>query len=203
MCLSCGCGLVNEPHNDSRNITMLNLDSAAKATSISPLEAAQNILSSLNLINKSIDPYPSLISCEIFKSAPERRFTLGLAYPAMKLDVDIAADSHRDFVSAEKLEETAWNWMKSHQEINLFHQNGTSGHGKVVESYIWRAPNWEITSPVDGQTYVIKSGDWVLGSLWDTYGWHLIKSGLINGWSPEGAAVRSHATPKRLAQLRS
>ncbi len=140
---------------------------------------------------------------QLLKSVEERRYTLGLAYPAMKPDVGTAGDGHRDFISADKLEETAWNWMKNHQSINLFHKDGTSGHATVVESYIYRGPDWEAVSPVDGKSYVIKAGDWMLGAIWDLYGWALVKSGLVNGWSPEGRARRSIPSPERLGELRS
>ena len=139
----------------------------------------------------------------VMKGEPERRFTLGLAYPAMKPDVGKAADGHRDFVSPEVLEKTAHEWLRKYRDVNMFHEDQTSGHFEPAESYIWRAPDWSITSPVDGSVYVIKSGDWLLGGYWDESGWELVKAGLVNGWSPEGTARRSVPTPERLAQLRS
>ena len=45
MCLSCGCGEPNERHGDDRHITADDLTQAARASNISPREAAQNILS--------------------------------------------------------------------------------------------------------------------------------------------------------------
>ncbi len=140
-------------------------------------------------------------ACRVVKAKNERRYTLGVAYPAMKADVGRAADGHRDFVSPEVLETTAWEWMQKHRDINLFHKDRTSGHGTVVESYIYRGPDWTIASPVDGKPYVVKAGTWMLGSVWDEYGWSLVKAGLVNGWSPEGGARRSTPTPERLAQV--
>ena len=139
----------------------------------------------------------------VMKGVPERRFTLGLAYPALRPDVGRAADGHRDFVGPEALEKTAHEWLKKYRDVNMFHENNTSGHFEPAESYIWRAPDWEIVSPVDGSTYIIKSGDWLLGGYWDEDGWELVKAGLVNGWSPEGTAKRNlHPSPERLAQLR-
>lgn len=135
----------------------------------------------------------------VSKAVEERRFTLGVAYPAMKADVNVAADGHRDFVSPEVLENTAWNWLIKHRDVNLFHQAGTMGHFTPTESYIWRAPDWEVESPVDGKPYVVRKGDWVLGGVWDTFGWGLVKSRLVNGWSPEGGAKRRVPAPERLA----
>jgi len=142
-------------------------------------------------------------ACRVVKTMDERRFTLGVAYPAMKPDASKAADGFRDFVSSEVLEKTAHEWLHKHRDVNLFHQDSTSGHFTPAESYIWRAPDWEISSPVDGKPYVVKSGDWILGGYWDEYGWELVKAGLVNGWSPEGTARRSKPSPERLAQLRS
>lgn len=214
MCLSCGCEEPLNSHDDPRNITLKTLASAANAASITPSQAAKNILATLSITPASATksalstPSPTtdsnlFLDFQLLKSASERQYTLGLAYPAMKADVHRAGDGHRDFIAHDKLEESAWRWMKDHREINLFHKDGTSGHGVVVESYIYRGPDWEISSPVDNTSYVIKSGDWLLGALWDSYGWALVKSGLLNGWSPEGTAIRSTPNKNRLAQLRS
>ncbi len=43
MCVSCGCGQLNDDHGDERNITMNRLQDAAKAAKISVADAAQNI----------------------------------------------------------------------------------------------------------------------------------------------------------------
>ena len=127
----------------------------------------------------------------------EQRFTLGLAYPAMRPDAAKAADGHIDFVSEEVLEQTAWNWLKKYRDVGLFHTEGTEGHFEPTESYIWRADDWHTGGGV------IRKGDWLLGGVWDEFGWNLVKKGLVNGWSPEGTARRSKPTAERLAQLRS
>ncbi|GHO42745.1 hypothetical protein [Ktedonospora formicarum] len=44
MCVSCGCGKVNDNHGDSRNITQTDINSAAQAAGITPQEAAQNLM---------------------------------------------------------------------------------------------------------------------------------------------------------------
>ncbi len=140
---------------------------------------------------------------QVVKAAAARQYTLGLAYPAMKPDTARAADGHIDFTSPEVLEKTAWNWMAKYRDVNLFHKSGTDGHATVVESYIYRGPDWEIESPLDGKSYVIKAGDWLLGTIWDDHGWDLVQKGFINGWSPQGGARRATPTPAKLAQLRS
>ena len=138
-----------------------------------------------------------LAALNVVKAEEEHRYTLGLAYPAMKPDSARAADGYIDFVSSEVLEKTAWSWMEKNHEIGMFHRDGTEGHATVVESYIYRGPDWQV-----GPT-VIKAGDWLMGCQWDDYGWQMVKSGLANGWSPEGSARRSKPSPSRLAELRS
>ncbi|HEY7349901.1 MAG TPA: hypothetical protein VH599_16405 [Ktedonobacterales bacterium] len=43
MCVSCGCGQVNDDHGDDRNITMKDMRSAAQAADIDVQTAARNI----------------------------------------------------------------------------------------------------------------------------------------------------------------
>lgn len=44
MCLDCGCEKPNDDHGDKRHFTMNQLVEAARASEISTLEAAQNIV---------------------------------------------------------------------------------------------------------------------------------------------------------------
>lgn len=145
-------------------------------------------------------PYAAV---NVVKTADEQRYSLGLAYPAMKVDVGVAADGYRDFVNKEALEKAAWSWMAKHRDIGMFHRGGTEGHATVVESYIYRGPDWVTKAAADGSEVVIKAGDWMLGTIWDEYGWQMVKAGLVQGWSPEGAARRTTPSTQRLAQLRS
>lgn len=144
----------------------------------------------------------SLTACQVVKATAPQRYSLGLAYPAMRPDVARARDGHRDFVSAEALEKCAWEYMTRYRDIGMWHKEGTEGHADVVESYIWRAPDWHIRTPT-GQEVVIKAGDWLLGTVWDEHGWEQVEQGLIAGWSPEGGARRDYTpSPERLAELR-
>ena len=43
MCVSCGCGQLNDDHGDERHITMNRLQEAAKAAKISLADAVANI----------------------------------------------------------------------------------------------------------------------------------------------------------------
>lgn len=155
-------------------------------------------------VAESVPTEEGLAAYGVVKSSNESRYTLGVAYPAWRPDVSVAQDGHRDFVSAEVLEHSAWDWMKKSRDINLFHTQGTSGAAEVVESYIYRGPDWEITPPTGGAPYVVKSGDWLLGVVWSPEAWELVKSGRIRGYSPEGGARRNlKPSTERLAQLRN
>ncbi len=48
MCVSCGCGQVNDDHGDERNITMKDMRSAAQAADIDVQAAARNIQQSMS-----------------------------------------------------------------------------------------------------------------------------------------------------------
>jgi hypothetical protein len=48
MCASCGCGEPNEQHGDSSHITQAQIENAAKAADITPQQAAQNMMESIN-----------------------------------------------------------------------------------------------------------------------------------------------------------
>lgn len=112
-----------------------------------------------------------------------KRFVLGVAYPADKVD------GHGEFIRAAELEQRAWDYVRKHRQIGWFHADGTLGHAEVVESYIHRGPDWH-TSDIDGNVQVIKSGDWVLGAIVDEAGWEAVVNGPADGWSIDGKAKR-------------
>jgi hypothetical protein len=210
MCLSCGCGDWPDCHHDIRHITTVNLVSAADAAGIPVEQAASNLVASVRGMMAAGDAMKAdvdmadvdMAEMRVVKAAEERRFTLGVAYPAWRADVGRAADGFRDFVSEEVLEKTAWDWLIKHRDVNLFHQDNTLGHFVPTESYIWRADDWVIESPVDGKPYTVRKGDWLLGGVWDSTGWDFVKNRLVNGWSTEGGARRSVPSPERLSRLR-
>lgn len=142
-----------------------------------------------------------LVACRVVKAAEEQRFTLGVAYPALRVDVAVAQDGHRDFVSPEALEKAAWGWMSKQGTIGLFHKDGTEGQGTVVESYIWRADPW-VVKGADGVEQTVMPGDWLLGVQWRADTWPLIKSGLVGGFSLQGSARRRSASDSDLLKLR-
>lgn len=142
------------------------------------------------------------VAAKLIKSAPERRYTLHVAYPAGRADKHVAADGYRDFASADAVEDAAWSFLIKSPRIGLGHRPGTAGAGACAESYIYRGPDWEIVAK-DGSTQIIKAGDWLIGVIWDKEVWPKVLSGEINGVSMQGSATRRKPTPEALAGLRN
>lgn len=142
------------------------------------------------------------IAAKLVKAAPERRFTLHVAYPANKPDTSVAADGYRDFASPEALEDAAWAYLRKGGQIGLWHQDSTENAGTCVESYIYRGPDWHITAH-NGTEHVIKAGDWMVGIQWNEDTWPLVLAGKIGGVSMQGRADRRRPSREALAMLRS
>jgi hypothetical protein len=120
-----------------------------------------------------------------------QRYVLGIAYQAGP-DPRIAtgADGSRDFFTPDELEKAAWEFNKSSRSIGIHHVDGTEGHADVVESYIWRGPDWDL-----GDGVVVKAGDWLIGSVLDEPTWDRYEKGEFTGFSPQGTAKRRRPTP--------
>lgn len=122
---------------------------------------------------------------------PEQRYVLGVAYQAgPDPKIQRGADGGRDFFSAEELEKAAWGFLRDGPSVGLFHADGTEGAATIVESYIWRADDWDL-----GNGCVVRKGDWLIGAVLDEPAWRLYKAGRITGWSPQGTATRRTTTP--------
>ncbi|QAY16118.1 capsid maturation protease [Arthrobacter phage Sonali] len=119
----------------------------------------------------------------------EERYVLGIAYPADRVD------GHGEYMTQETVQKAAWGYLQ-HGQIGLHHADGTVGHATVVESYIYRGPDWKQTA-ADGSEQIVKSGDWLVGAVFDEPTWALIKSGQFNGWSIQGLASRRPATEEK------
>lgn len=139
----------------------------------------------------------------IFKSVEESRVTVGLAYPHSKADKGVAADGHIDYAGRTAVERACWAFTSKSRSIGLQHQDGTEGHGTVVESGLHHGPDWVIKDDDGVVKATIVDGDWVMAVQWDPPTWDLIKSKRLNGLSPQGRAKRGTPTPEALAQLRS
>lgn len=119
-----------------------------------------------------------------------QRYVLGVAYQAGP-DPRIAkgADGGRDCFTPEELEKAAWAFMKSARSVGTDHEDGTEGAADVVESYIYRGPEW-VLKAADGSEQVVKSGMWLVGLICDEVAWDLYKSGRVGGVSLQGRAKR-------------
>jgi hypothetical protein len=138
----------------------------------------------------------------VVKSEDERRYTLNVAYPADKADTAVAADGHLDFASKSAVEDAAWGYMLNYRDVGLHHADGTGGAGQLVESYIYRGPDWVIKA-ADGSEVVIKAGDWLMGTVWPPDTWEDWKAGKFGGMSPQGSARRRKPGAEAVAALRS
>lgn len=132
---------------------------------------------------------------ELVKSVEEQRYTLSVGYPAELADVAVARDGHRDFASTGEIEKAAWGYLRNGGGVGLHHADGTEGAGTVVESYIYRGPDWTEGSQV------IKAGDWLVGIVWDPATWDAIKKGTIRGTSMQGTAKRRAPSPADVARV--
>jgi Putative phage serine protease XkdF len=141
------------------------------------------------------------IAACLAKAVPERRYGLYVAYPANRADVSMAADGYRDFAGEAAVEDAAWTYMLKSPNVGLWHAQGTDGAGRIVESYVYRGPDWQLTA-ADGSAQVIKAGDWLVGIVWEPDAWEAVKSGRINGVSMQGTATRRMPSPEALAALR-
>lgn len=207
----------DDPHGDLRNVITMHLEAATKTDAFQSRNhdegiptAVANITRTLSLYRgRSAGVYPFNAMKEVDEVAlkalevkPERQYTLALAYPANRADRAVAADGHRDFASAEVLEEAAWKYMLKGARVGLLHKKGTDGHGTVVESYIYRGPDWNVETPI-GEKTMIKAGDWLIGLLWDNSTWSAIKSWRLTGMSPQAKVRRRKPTAEAVAGLRS
>lgn len=139
----------------------------------------------------------------VVKEADEQRYTLTVAYPANKPDVGVARDGHRDFAGPAAIEKAAWAYLTESPNVGQWHQDGTDGAGRVVESYIWRFPN-QVVKAVDGSEYEICTGDWLLGVVWEQDAYDNFKDGRATGVSMQGQeAIRQRPTPESVMKLRS
>jgi len=142
------------------------------------------------------------IAGRLVKSEDERRYTLVVGYPANKPDVAVAADGYRDFASKAAVEDAAWSYLATSPNVGLWHADGTDGAGRVVESYIYRGPDWTVKA-ADGTEHTVTAGDWLLGIQWGEQAWGDIKAGRIGGVSMQGRAERRKPTAEAVANLRS
>ena len=132
-------------------------------------------------------------SFAIVKSAAEKRYVLGVVYPAGHRDHLVkGADGRLDVISPEVLEKAAWGYLRGGAKTGVMH--GTryglprADEATVVESYVYRGPDWRVQTA--GREVVVKAGDWLIGAILSEKAWDAAKRGVYDGWSPQGVARR-------------
>lgn len=124
----------------------------------------------------------------------EQRYLLTVAHQAGQDERIVKGkDGRRDFFSAQELEKAAFSFIPNGAQVGLFHIDGTVGRAEVVESYIYRGPDWTIAA-VDGSEQIVKSGDWLVGMICDPVAWELYKTGRVSGVSIQGKGKRRRSS---------
>jgi hypothetical protein len=137
----------------------------------------------------------SELPTKVIKAVAPLQYTLALAYPAGSLDKGVARDGFRDFAGAEAVRDAAWDYLEKCRDVGVLHADGTSGAGRVVESFLWPdgAPDWQAGDQL------IKSGDWLIGTVWGDRTWAEIEAERLRGVSPQGSARRRRPTAEAKA----
>ena len=128
--------------------------------------------------------------------AADRRYVLGVAYSPGQID------GHGEFMTPETVENAAWTYLQDGgRQVGLFHQDGTGGHGQVVESYVYRGPTWTLTD-ASGSEQEIEPGTWLIGVIFDDPAWRIVRSGRVNGWSIDGVGKRRNVSRSDVEKAR-
>ena len=118
------------------------------------------------------------------QKSEKQRYTLGAVYAPGEVDF------HGDTMTEAELEKAAWAFAKKDgltKRVGLQHQSGTDGAGDIVESYIYRGPEWKFKD-TKGNAQTIVPGTWMLGTVWTPEAWTKIERGAVNGYSLQGVA---------------
>ena len=125
---------------------------------------------------------------------PVKRYTLGPLYPAAPHAVTRAdLDAHDEFVTADDLQESVWDYVKSNdRKIRLQHGDGTHIIGEWVELMCQPAPVTVDLALPGGETVTktFATGTPFMGVVWNELGWALVEKGLIRGFSFGGSAQK-------------
>ena len=157
---------------------------------VDPQVIAKAVAAAVSAALEAVDDEPA---APVLKESAEQRYVLGVAWmPGQHTWITKGQDGARDFMTEENVEKAAWGYI-NHRGVNIFHTDGTEGHARVVESYVYRGPDWTITD-TSGAEQVIKAGTWLVGSVLDEAGWAMYKAGQIAAWSAQGTARRRTPT---------
>lgn len=133
----------------------------------------------------------------VVKAIDEQQYLLCVAWEPGKQDrIAKGVDGARDFMTEVEVEKAAWNLLGKHRggvagvaHASYFNPGIDDEHAIVVESYVYRGPDWSLTNTA-GEDVVIKSGTWLVGLQCDDEAWGLYKAGRVTGVSVQGQAKR-------------
>jgi hypothetical protein len=134
---------------------------------------------------------------DVVKSSSDQQYLLCIAWEPGKDDrIAKGVDGARDFMTAPDVEQAAWRLIAKHAggqsglaHASFFDPSRDESHARVVESYIYRGPDWPMTA-ADGSEVVVKAGAWLVGLECDDVAWAEYKAGRIGGVSVQGRARR-------------
>lgn len=131
------------------------------------------------LIVKSDESEPDFVTVnDIIKTDDEKRLVTSIVY-----EPDVP-DSQGDFMKAETIEKTAYDFMENYQNIDINHTFEANENVKIVESYIAKC-DFNI-----GNRKIIK-GSWVMTTkINDDAIWKDVKKGNYNGYSMGGTGTK-------------
>ena len=134
---------------------------------------------------------------EIYKAVAEKRFTYTVVYKASKSITEPIKDAHREFATADELQEALWDYVRL-GDRDIYVQ-----HGMVEGIGFKKAGEWvelatipyefEAEFKLPGQPIrksKIPAGSIVMGVIWLPWSWKLVKKGKIRGFSFGGLAGR-------------
>lgn len=134
---------------------------------------------------------------EIYKAVAEKRFTYTVVYKASKSITEPIKDAHREFATADELQEALWDYVRL-GDRDIYVQ-----HGMVEGIGFKKAGEWvelatipyefEAEFKLPGQSIrksKIPAGSIVMGVIWLPWSWKLVKKGKIRGFSFGGLAGR-------------
>ena len=130
------------------------------------------------LITKGENVPQVTVDIPILKVNEEKKIVTGVVYEPN------VVDSQGDFMDAETIEKTAYDYMENQQNIDIKHDFKTNENLKVVESYITKSD-----TTIGNKN--VKTGTWVMSvKINDDDVWEKVKKGEINGFSMGGTGVK-------------
>jgi Putative phage serine protease XkdF len=133
---------------------------------------------------------------DVVKSADDKKYTFSVLYKASNDEDKPVEDAHRDYMTADDLQKTQWDYVKSgDRSIFVQHKRPPFNFLKGGEWVDIVCLPFEVTGDFkfsDGnvEKRSIPANSVWLGVIWTDEAWPLVKSGQISGYSFGGKAQR-------------